>query len=182
MRIIGGRFKGRKFYPPADRWPTRPTTDYAKEALFNILHNRFDFASVRFLDLFGGTGSHCFEMISRGCQDATYVDQFGPCVRFVRELATELDVADYLTIVKSDVFRFLNKTRGAWDYIFAGPPYALQNIGEIPERVLQGELLKPGGLLILEHNHRIAFTDHPCFDELRTYGQCHFSLFKNAGE
>lgn len=85
MRIIGGKFKGRKFYPPADNWPTRPTTDFAKEGLFNILNNRLDFQATVMLDLFGGTGNHSYEFISRGCEDVTYVDKFGGCVFFVKK-------------------------------------------------------------------------------------------------
>ncbi|MDX1408249.1 MAG: RsmD family RNA methyltransferase [Saprospiraceae bacterium] len=182
MRIIGGRLKGRRFYPPADKWPTRPTTDFAKEALFNVLHNRYDLAEIRFLDLFGGTGSHCFEMISRGCCDATYVDKFGPCVRFVGELARELDVTDCLKIHRADVFRFIRQTEQEWDYIFAGPPYALAEIPLLPDLVFQNDVVRKGGLFILEHNHRVDMQSHPRFQELRTYGQCHFSFFKNAGE
>ena len=85
MRIIGGEFKGRKFIPPAKNWPTRPTTDFAKEGLFNILQNRLDFSETKFLDLFGGTGNHSYEFISRGCTDVTYVDKFPGCVAFVKK-------------------------------------------------------------------------------------------------
>src|SRR6056297_1025516 len=100
MRIIGGKFKGRRFTPPAKNWPTRPTTDVAKEGLFNILANSFDFSELKVLDLFGGTGNHCYEFISRGCRDATYVDKFGGAVAYVHRTAKELKVEDCLTIVK----------------------------------------------------------------------------------
>ncbi|MEL6276840.1 MAG: RsmD family RNA methyltransferase, partial [Bacteroidota bacterium] len=109
MRIIGGQFKGRRFHPPADKWPTRPTTDYAKEGLFNILQNRLDFSSLRVLDLFGGTGSHDYEFISRGCKDVTYVDRHGPAVAFVKKTIATLGVEDHITIFKMDVFRFLKR-------------------------------------------------------------------------
>jgi 16S rRNA G966 N2-methylase RsmD len=99
MRVIGGELKGRKFIPPAKNWPTRPTTDYAKEGLFNILYNRIDFEEIKMLDLFGGTGSHCYEFISRGCNDCTYVDKHGPCVAFVKKMAIEFKIEDKITII-----------------------------------------------------------------------------------
>ena len=104
MRIIGGKFKGRRFNPPAKNWPTRPTTDYAKEGLFNILMNNVDFKTLKVLDLFGGTGNHSYEFISRGCTDVTYVDKFQGCISFVKKLSKELKIDDYIKIVKSDVF------------------------------------------------------------------------------
>ena len=183
MRIIGGEFGGRRFYPPADKWPTRPTTDYAKESLFNILQNRVDFERMRFLDLFGGTGSHSVEAISRGCRDVTYVDKFRGCVRFIKELSGELGIADHIKIYQDDVFRFCRtKATGQYSYIFAGPPYPLPTIDEIPDLIFDYDLLVPGGLFILEHNQTRSYTDHPNFKEIRKYGQCHFSFFVNAGE
>ena len=98
MRIIAGEFKGRKFFPPADNWPTRPTTDFSKEGLFNILNNRIDFSNVIMLDLFGGTGNHSYEFISRGCQDATYVDKFPGCVKFASKTAKELNIENKIKI------------------------------------------------------------------------------------
>ena len=107
MRIIGGAFKGRRFYPPADSWPTRPTTDFAKEGLFNILSNRYDFSEWKVLDLFGGTGNHSYEFISRGCEDVTYVDRFGPAVKFVQKISATLEIEDKIRILRSDVFNSL---------------------------------------------------------------------------
>ncbi len=183
MRIIGGKFGGRRFYPPADKWPTRPTTDYAKEALFNILQNRFEFENVRFLDLFGGTGSHSIEMISRGCRDVTYVDKFRGCVKFIQQMSRELKVEESITIVNDDVFRFCRRPGiGQFDYIFAGPPYPLPNLNDIPDLIFDNDLLAEGGLFILEHNQTRSFENHVAFTEIRKYGQCHFSLFKNAAE
>lgn len=111
MRIISGKFGGRKFYPPADKWPTRPTTDISKEGLFNVLNNRLDWEEVKMLDLFGGTGNHCYEFISRGCIDATYVDQFMGCIKFVQEVSEKLNIENELRIVRSDVFRFIASTK-----------------------------------------------------------------------
>ena len=121
MRIIGGKFKGRRFNPPAKNWPTRPTTDFSKEGLFNILFNRFDLSEIKVLDLFGGTGSHSYEFISRGCCDVTYVDKFGGCVRFVQKMAEELEIEDCIRIVRADVFKFIASTNETYDYICAGP-------------------------------------------------------------
>lgn len=179
MRIIGGKFKGRRFSPPAKNWPTRPTTDFSKEALYNILENRLDFSAIRFLDLFGGTGSHCFECISRGCADATYVDKFRPAAAFVRSMARELGIEEALTIVIADVFRFCRNEQQGYDYIFAGPPYPLKTIDEIPDLIFSNGLLLPGGIFILEHNMHFNFEKHPNFEHVRNYGQSYFSFFRN---
>ncbi len=178
MRIIGGQFKGRKFYPPAKKWPTRPTTDFAKEGLFNILNNYLDFEEVKVLDLFGGTGNHTYEFISRGCRDATYVDRFGPCVAFVKKTAKELNIASYVRIVKSDVFKFIEHCPDQFDYIFAGPPYPLQSIPDIPDRIFTKDLLRTGGIFVLEHNPDHNFEDHPRFSQVRNYGTTIFSFFE----
>lgn len=178
MRIIGGKFKGRRFDPPADKWPTRPTTDFAKEALFNILNNLLDFESVKMLDLFGGTGSHSYEFISRGCTDATYVDKFPGCVQFVRKTAQKLQIESCLKIFQMDVFRFIESTREQYDYIFAGPPYSLPTIDIIPDLIFEKELLLPDGLFVLEHNPQHEFLNHPRLVDVRNYGQTYFSFFR----
>ena len=178
MRIIGGTFKGRRFHPPAKNWPTRPTTDFAKEGLFNVLNNHFYFDELRVLDLFGGTGSHSYEFISRGCDDVTYVDKFPGCVTFVKRTAQDLGIEDRIRIVRSDVFRFMERDGGQYDYIFAGPPYPLPTLNTIPDRLFENNLLAPGGWFVLEHNPNHDFTDHPHFDETRNYGKTIFSIFK----
>lgn len=178
MRIIGGKFKGRRFDPPADNWPTRPTTDYAKEALFNILNNVLDYESTRVLDLFGGTGSHSYEFISRGCNDVTYVDKFPHAVRFVRQTAQKLGIEAQLRIFQMDVFRFVQNANGQWDYIFAGPPYALPTIDTIPDLILSKNLLTPDGLFVLEHNPHHDFMGHPNLVDVRKYGKTILSFFK----
>lgn len=178
MRIIGGKFKGRKFIPPAKNWPTRPTTDFAKEGLFNILQNRLDFEDVHMLDLFGGTGSHCYEFISRGCTNATYVDKFPGCVQFVKKTAEELQIVHELRIIKSDVFAFIKSCTEKFDYIFAGPPYPLPNLDEIPDYIFKYALLQTDGLFVLEHNPNHDFTKHPNFSDSRNYGTTIFSFFK----
>jgi 16S rRNA (guanine(966)-N(2))-methyltransferase RsmD len=178
MRIISGIFKGRRFSPPADNWPTRPTTDFAKEGLYNILQNRIDFESTVMLDLFGGTGNHCYEFISRGCTDATYVDKFPGCVRFVRKTAEELGITDKLQIVQSDVFKFLRFNTRQYDFIFAGPPYPLPNLRSIPDEIFNNNTLKAGGLFVLEHNPDHDFSQHEHFIEKRNYGTTIFSFLK----
>ncbi len=177
MRIIGGKFKGRRFHPPAKNWPTRPTTDYAKEGLFNILTNQFDFSELRVLDLFGGTGSHSYEFISRGCTDVTYVDKFPGCVAFVKRTAQTLAIEEHIQIVRSDVFRFIRSKPAPFDYIFAGPPYPLPNIPEIPDRIIENGLLREGAWLVLEHNPNHDFQKHPHFMQVRNYGKTIFSVF-----
>ncbi|MBP7184374.1 MAG: RsmD family RNA methyltransferase [Saprospiraceae bacterium] len=177
MRIIGGKFKGRKFYPPADKWPTRPTTDYAKEGLFNILNNRLDFEEVKILDLFGGTGSHSYEFISRGCKNVTYVDKFYGCVNFVQKISKELNIESQLHIVKSDVFSFIHKNVGQYDYIFAGPPYPLKEIDKIPDLIFENNMLLEEGFFVLEHDNTHNFSEHPHFVEVRNYSKTLFSFF-----
>ena len=177
MRIIGGRFKGRRFNPPAKNWPTRPTTDFSKEGLFNILQNNFDFSELRVLDLFGGTGNHSYEFISRGCTDVTYVDKFPGCVAFVKKTAKELAIEDHIRILRGDVFKFIRSAPAPFDYIFAGPPYPLPNIPEIPDLILKKGLLKPGGWHVLEHNPQHDFSNHPNLLQVRNYGTTIFSFF-----
>lgn len=178
MRIIGGQFRGHRFTPPAKKWPTRPTTDISKEGLYNILANKIDFSEIKFLDLFGGTGNHCYECISRGCTDATYVDKFPGCVTFARSMAAKLDIEDYMTIVQTNVFTFIKHSDQAYDYIFAGPPYPLKNIPEIPDLILEKNMLGESGLLVLEHNPNVNMSQHPKLEDQRNYGQTIFSFFR----
>ncbi len=178
MRIIGGQFKGRRFNPPAKNWPTRPTTDFAKEGLFNILANHLDFEELKVLDLFGGTGNHSYEFISRGCRDVTYVDQFPGCLKFVRETAKKLDIESYIRIFKSDVFKFIERNGEKYDYIFAGPPYALPTIDSIPDLVLDKGMLKEDGWFVMEHNPNHSYETHERCFMVRNYGKTIFSFFK----
>lgn len=178
MRIIAGQYKGRKFIPPAKNWPTRPTTDFAKEGLFNILNNKIDFEETIMLDLFGGTGSHGYEFISRGCLDATYVDNFAGCVAFVSKTAEELKISDKIKVVKSDVFKFLEFNSKQFDYIFAGPPYPLPQLKTLPDLVFRYNTLAEGGLFVLEHSSLQDFRLHARYVEERHYGEAIFSFFK----
>ncbi len=178
MRIIGGQFKGRRFNPPAKNWPTRPTTDFAKEGLFNIIENNFDIEDLKVLDLFGGTGSHSYEFISRGCTDVTYVDKFGGCIAFVKKTAETLDIKKYIRIQRGDVFKFIERTPFQYDYIFAGPPYPLPTIPIIPDLIFKNKLLTETGWFVLEHNPNHNFEEHDNFFQVRNYGKTIFSFFR----
>lgn len=178
MRITGGYLKGRTFYPPADQWPTRPTTDISREALFNILSNFLDFENTKMLDLFGGSGAHSYEMISRGCVQVVYVDNFAPCLKFVKATIKDFKIEDKMKVVLSDFEKFIKSTDQIFDYIFAGPPYQLKNLIHIPDLIFQANRLSEGGILVLEHNPNYSFTDHPKYWQSRNYGQTYFSFFK----
>jgi len=179
MRIIAGQFKGRRFTPPANKWPTRPTTDFAKEGLFNVLYNNFDFEGLKVLDLFGGTGNLSYEFISRGCEDVTYVEQYGPCVAFVKRLARELNIAKQIRIVKGDVFKFIHTCPTTFGIVFADPPYDLPTLASIPDKVFEKGLVEGEGWFILEHDRKHDFEDHPNFIRQRKYGNALFSFFEN---
>ena len=180
MRIIGGSLSGRIFHPPLQNWPTRPTTDMAKEALYNILMNKIDFEDAVFLDLFGGTGVHTLEFLSRGCKNVTYVDRFAKCVRWIKQSVDDLGLSGNVQIIKSDVDAFLKATREDYSVIFADPPYDLSWLDQIPEKVYSGNLLVNDGLLIIEHSRNHSFQDHEHFVRERKYGQTRFSFFQKS--
>lgn len=163
-------------------WPTRPTTDYSKEGLFNILNNEFDFTALKVLDLFGGTGNHTYEFISRGVEDVTYVDRHAPAIAFVRKTAAQLDIEAHLKIMNADVFKFIERTRETYDYIFAGPPYGMPALDSLPDRVFEHQILRDGGWFVLEHNPNHNFKQHRHYFQERHYGKTIFSFFKNEIE
>jgi 16S rRNA (guanine966-N2)-methyltransferase len=178
MRIIGGDLGGRRFNPPAKNWPTRPTTDYAKESLYNILSHQLDFESMRMLDLFGGTGSHCYECISRGCTDATYVDAFDAAVRYARQTSKDLKIDDYLTVIKSDVIKYIQSRPQAFTFIFADPPYDWAKVGMLPDLILDSEVLELGGLFVMEHEKKHDFSAHTACVDVRKYGATILTFFE----
>lgn len=178
MRITGGYLKGRTFYPPAGKWPTRPTTDIAREALFNVLSNFLDYEHINALDLFGGSGAHSYELISRGCKSVSYVDHFKPCHIFVRKMLKSFDIESCVELFLMDYLIYLKSKSGSYDYIFAGPPYPLQEIPLIPDQVFESSMLKPSGIFTLEHNPDHKFDTHPKFWKSKNYGQTFFSFFK----
>lgn len=176
MRVISGTLGGRKFYPQ-QLTATRPTTDFAKTGLFNILNNHFDFQETRFLDLFSGTGNISYEFASRGCKRIVSVDKDTRSVEFIKKMIREWKI-DAIEVIKSDVFRFLDNVHEKFDVIFAGPPYALENIDELPGKVLTGENLENGGWFILETNPHYNFDTHPAFFRKTNYGQTTFHFFR----
>lgn len=175
MRIIRGRYQRRQIVAPGNL-PVRPTTDMAKESLFNILENYMDFESVNALDLFAGTGNISYELVSRGCPKVISVDQDFGCVKFIRETATKLNMEELVT-VRSDVFRFLASHKMKYQLIFADPPYDCQRYDELVELVFSNNLLTDDGLFVVEHSKHIHFEDHPHFMEQRHYGKVNFSFF-----
>ncbi len=178
MRIIGGDKKGMRFHPP-NNIPARPTTDFAKEALFNILNNVFYFDEVAFLDLFAGTGSISYEMFSRGCEDVTSVEISTKMIRFIKSVSEKIAIPSH-DIVQRDVFEYIRFCHRQFDVIFAGPPYPLENIDDIPDLILEKGMLKEDGWFILETSPRHDFNEHPNLFKLKKYGQTHFWIFKTS--
>ena len=178
MRIIGGEFGGRKVNPPSRMPYTRPTTDIAKEGLFNILENNLDLENMKTLDLFGGTGSISYELASRGAGDLTIVEKDPAMYEFIKKTSASLQIEN-CKVVKMDVFRFMEQCTDAFDLIFAGPPYALETINEIPRMVAERKLLKPSGWFVLEHTPRNDYEGYPLFVTKRSYGTTLFSIFVN---
>ena len=176
MRIIGGEHGGRRFNPPTHMPYTRPTTDIAKEGLFNMLQHKLDFTCIRTLDLFGGTGSISYELASRGVTDLTIVEKDIQMYQFIRKTAESLSLENF-KVIKSDVFKFLQQCNDTFDFIFAGPPYALQTIDELPKLVMEKKLVKEGGIFVLEHTPRNDYKKTPFYQAERNYGTTVFSFF-----
>lgn len=176
MRIISGRYKGRRLNLPSN-FKARPTTDFAKENLFNILNNILDWESTRALDLFGGTGGISFELVSRGCPRVVCVEKSPVNFSFIDKTRKLLE-ADEMQIFKMDVFRFLEINTEPFDFIFADPPYDLPKLKEIPGLVLEKKILNPEGLFVMEHSKDYDFSDLPFFKDKRVYGSVNFSIFE----
>ena len=176
MRIIGGEHGGRKFNPPTKMPYTRPTTDIAKEGLFNVLQHQLDFDTLKTLDLFGGTGSISYELASRGVQDLTIVEKDSQMYEFIKKTAATLRI-DNLKTVKMDVFRFLQQCTEQYDFIFAGPPYALANIDDLPRLIFEKRLLNINGWFVLEHTPRNNYKTFPFYRSEKNYGTTIFSIF-----
>ncbi len=177
MRIIGGEFGGRRIKPPADMPHTRPTTDVAKEGLFNILQNNLDFEGMKTLDIFGGTGAISYELASRGATDLSIVEKDNQMYDYIKRTADTLGIK--LKMYKTDVFKFLDQCNEQFDFIFAGPPYALTTIDELPRIIFEKNLLKENGWFILEHTPRNNYEKFPHFRHSRNYGTTVFSIFIN---
>ena len=179
MRIVGGDFGGRRFSPPANI-PARPTTELAKEALFNTLNNLIDLEGIKTLDLFGGTGSITYELASRGASDLTVVERDASSLDFIKKTAQALGITDKLHIIRGDVFKFMKQSTEQYDLIFADPPYALPNIDELPLLVFEKQMLAPNGIFVLEHDARNDYQTHPCFLKMKNYGTTNITFFTQA--
>ena len=177
MRIISGKHKGRRLNAPKNL-PVRPTTDMAKESLFNILNNNYYFEDVQVLDLFSGTGNISYEFASRGTKDITAVDKHYGCIKYINEVCKEFDFS--INTVKMDVYTFIEKTKIQADIIFADPPYNFsdEDFSKIATLVFENNLLKEDGMLILEHSKQTKLSDHPKFTQEKRYGGNVFSIFE----
>lgn len=176
MRIISGSHGGRKIAPPAHMPHTRPTTDIAKEGLFNILQNNLDITALDTLDLFGGTGCISYELASRGANELTIIEKDPKMYEFIKNTSANLGFEN-IHVIKQDVFSFMSTCSKKYHFIFAGPPYALNIIDELPKKVFEYDLLENGGWFVLEHTPR---NDYKKFDHYRTernYGTTIFSIF-----
>jgi 16S rRNA (guanine(966)-N(2))-methyltransferase RsmD len=184
VRIVAGKYRGRHFDVPRT-FKARPTTDFAKENLFNVLRSYIDFEAdaPRALDLFAGTGSITLELLSRGCSHVTAVELDTQHISFIRRFLQTLRCEDDVTLLRADVLRFLHKASGPYDFIFADPPYALPELEQLPDLIFRepstpSSLLSPSGLFVLEHGQKQDFSSHPHFLAHRSYGSVNFSLFQ----
>ena len=176
MRVISGIYKRRRFDVP-HTFKARPTTDFAKENLFNVLNNYIDFEDgVTALDLFAGTGSISIELVSRGCDKVVSIEKDPQHLSFINKVMKEVKT-DKCFPLRADVFKFIEKCNEQFDFIFADPPYALDNLSSIPDKIFHHKLLKEDGLFVLEHGKDLNFEEHPNFIEHRYYGSVNFSFF-----
>jgi 16S rRNA (guanine(966)-N(2))-methyltransferase RsmD len=178
MRIIGGYHRGRLIKPPAGL-PVRPTTDLAKESLFNILNNHIDFEDIRVLDLFAGTGNISLEFASRGAIQVTSIENNNKCCDFITKASASLQM-DNLTVIRTNVFTFLNRPIGKFDVIFADPPYDMECRENIPELIFKNGWLSNEGWFIMEHDQHLNFSQLPSLIDVRKYGKVHFSFFRST--
>jgi 16S rRNA (guanine966-N2)-methyltransferase len=180
MRIIGGTYRNRRLDPPMEM-AARPTTDFAKEGLFNVLHHGYPLEGIRVLDLFAGTGSISLEFLSRGAAEVVSVEQERKLIAFMERTAKELGTTGWRQ-VNTDVFSFLRTHRARYDIVFADPPFHMDDIGRITTLVLEAGLLETDGVLILEHMDRLDLSHLPGYQQTRKYGLVHFSFFHPAQE
>ena len=178
MRIIGGKYKGRRIVPSANL-KARPTTDFAKEGLFNILNNKIDFEEITILDLFSGTGSISYEFVSRGAAQAHLVEKDYNNFSVIKKNIKELEITN-IKPIHIDVVAYLKTCKIKYDLIFADPPFNLSWIDELPDLIFNSNILRNGGLFILEHSKSKKFSDRPFFLETRSYGEVYFSFFQTS--
>ena len=176
MRIIRGKYGRRRFNVPTNI-TARPTTDFARENIFNVIENMVDIEGLRCLDLFAGTGAVSFELLSRGAASVTSVEKSATQARFIEKVKQELGDRN-LHLLRTDALRFIRDSSTAFDFVFADPPYDLDGFGDIPSMVLGSHLLHPGSIFIIEHSKKYDFSDLPHFSEHRAYGSVNFSIFE----
>lgn len=176
MRIIRGKYGRRRFDVPTNI-TARPTTDFARENIFNVLENSIDFETADALDLFAGTGAISFEFLSRGCSSVVSVEKARTQQNFIAKVAQQLGATNHL-LVRGDVFRYIESSPRGFDIVFADPPYDLEGFAEIPGKILASGLLKPGATFIMEHSAKHDFSTLPHFSEHRAYGSVNFSIFR----
>jgi len=175
MRVISGKYKSRRFSPPKN-FPSRPTTDYAKESLFNILTNRIELEDAEVLDMFAGTGNISLEFLSREVKSVLSIDSHFVSFKYMKKAMFEVG-ADNWKVIKNDVFKYVPKLDRSFDIVFADPPFGLKDIYKIPALVLDSNLLKEDGLLIIEHGRETDYSETPHFESKRSYGGVNFSFF-----
>ena len=176
MRVVGGKYRGRRFTPPK-KFPSRPTTDFAKEALFNILVNRYDLEECSILDLFAGTSNISLEFLSRGAKNVLSVDSHRVSHQFMVKTQSEIGDENW-QIIRRDAFSFCDSPTESFDIIFADPPFGLDGLGDLIETVMKSEILNENGVLIMEHGQENDFKDKTHFKEIRKYGGVNFSFFE----
>ncbi|MCQ2229924.1 MAG: RsmD family RNA methyltransferase [Bacteroidales bacterium] len=178
MRVVSGELRGRRFNPP-DNFSARPTTDFAKENLFNVLTNIVDFEELKVLDIFSGTGSITYEFVSRGCKNVTSVEMNFKHQRFIADTIKAFGIQKEARSIKADAFKFLQATMDTYDLIFADPPFDLEEASKLPDIIMERHLLKPGGMFILEHSGAGKYNGHPDFKQTRSYGKVNFTFFED---
>ena len=178
MRIVSGKYKGRRINAPKNL-PVRPTTDFAKEGLFNVLRTRVELEDLKILDLFAGSGNISLEFASRGAQSIVSVDQDRNCVNFIRKISADLDIKEILPI-RSDVLKYLEKNQSMVDLVFADPPYAFEKYDELIRLVLEGEKLSKEDYFILEHGKEQDFSEHKHFQFSKKFGNVNFTFFTKS--
>lgn len=175
MRVVSGKYRGRRIDPPKN-FPSRATTDLAKESLFNILQNQYEWEGKEVLDLFAGTGSVSLEFISRGVQSVLSVEKHPIAVRHLNKESAALSEEHWM-VLRKDVFRFLDENSKSYPIIFADPPFDLPNLAKLPDLILEGNHLEEEGVFILEHSKNNSFKEHPRLVDERRYGGVYFSFF-----
>lgn len=178
MRVVSGTLRGRRFDPP-ESFSARPTTDFAKENIFNVLCNIIDFEDTCVLDLFGGSGSITYEFASRGCPSVTCVEKSSLHARFIQRTADNFGISDQVKVIRGDALKYPTSTNGKFDVIFADPPYDMPQVDDLPDMIMSLDILNKDGFFILEHSGAGRFNAHPEFWQTREYGKVNFTFFKH---